>query len=145
LRGAGFLLLAVTFKEHNMARRQLYAFFFLCWLFVTFSAPVRAQSDLAAKVAPQPMEVTSTVLHYSSVFDQYQSYDDVQSGSWKDANEAVGSSDVRVYPAEGLNQINSAAGMERHDMSIQSTSEDPSPEQKSRKGVAGLNHPGVKP
>ncbi|TKB23705.1 hypothetical protein FCL47_21170 [Desulfopila sp. IMCC35006] len=91
------------------------------------------------------MKAASIILHYSSVFDRYQSYDDIQGGSWRDANDAVGPSDVRLSPADGMKQHNAAPGMERHDMSIESASVgDPSPEQKSST-EAGFNHPGVKP
>lgn len=69
--------------------RKLINVFFLYWLFLANLAPVQAQSVMEIESELQPEVATPTTLQYSSVFEKYHNYDEVEAGSWQEANKDV--------------------------------------------------------
>ena len=76
--------------EKNMARQQLYVLPTLCWLLLTTPVFVQAQSAVEEKGGAQPAKPMVTTLQYNSVFNRYHGYDEIQPGSWREANDTVG-------------------------------------------------------
>lgn len=76
--------------KRNMARRQLYVLPTLCWLLLTPPVFVQAQSAVEDMGGPQPPKLMVTTLQYNSVFNRYHGYDEIQPGSWREANDSVG-------------------------------------------------------
>ena len=118
--------------EHRIVRRQFHVLATLCWFFSSTPVLVQAESVIAGEARSQPTNAVAPTLRYSSVFDQYHDYDEIQVDSWRESNDTVGRIGGWRYYARETEQTDDAEGTAQPDSSGQP--EPPAvspPEQKS--------------
>ncbi len=115
-----------------MASRRLHVVLTVCWLLATFPVLVPAQSSNDEKSGSQPTTMTAvTVLGYRSVFEHYHGYDEIQGGSWREANDAVGLAGSGHLHTENMAPANDLEEIESLDMSMPETPPVSLPDHKS--------------
>ncbi len=103
-----------------MASRRSHVVLILCWLLATFPVLlVQAQSVMAEKSGSQSTTTVATILQYRSVFEHYQSYDEIDGGSWREANDTVGRVGSEHFRAENVQPISDTEEIELRNMSMQ--------------------------
>ncbi len=105
--------------EHRIVRRQFHVLVTLCCFFSSTPVFVQAESVIADEARSQPTNTAAPPLRYSSVFDQYRSYDEIQVGSWRESNDTVGRIGGWRYYAREAEQTDDAEGTAQPDTSGQ--------------------------
>ena len=108
-----------AFKAYIMASRGVHMFLTVCWLLAAFPVLIPAQSNAVEKSGSQPTATTAPVPVYKSIFDHYYGYDEIQSGSWREANDAVGLAGSGHSHSEKMAPSNDLDEIESLDMSMQ--------------------------
>lgn len=99
--------------EHTIVRRQFHVLVTLCCFFSSTPVLVQAESVIAVEAQSQPTNTAAPPLRYSSVFDQYRGYDEIQVGSWRESNDTVGRIGGWRYYAREAEQTYDAEGTEQ--------------------------------
>lgn len=105
--------------EHRIVRRQFHVLVTLCCFFSSTPVLVQTVSVIAGEARPQPTNTAPPPLRYSSVFDQYRGYDEIQVGSWRESNDTVGRIGGWRHYAREAEQTDDAEGTAQPDTSGQ--------------------------
>ena len=101
--------------EHRIVRRQFHVLVTLCCFFSSSPVLVQAESVITGEARSQPTNAAAPALRYSSVFDQYRGYDEIQVDSWRESNDTVGRIGGWRYYAQEAEQTNNADETEQSD------------------------------